>query len=180
MLPPPSGPTTSALRPPQCPDLDCRARTVEGWRNEMAVVVKSYLDPRGSYFDSVGFSSEQKYESQGFWTGAGGVLGLDLVAGNGGATRIYLQIATGEKDAVGCGETTGQPCLSQQFLDGNRFSLTQTTSAADGGVEVQYSPAGTEVITIVVVDVGTGRTLSIDRGQLINVVQDARLHLPHG
>jgi hypothetical protein len=146
----------------------------------MAAVVKSYLDPQGSYFDSVGFSSEQKYESQGFWTGAGGALGLDLVASNGGATRIYLQIATGEKDAIACGETTGQPCLSQRFMDGNQFSLTQTTSAEDGGVEVQYSPAGTEVITIVLVQIGTGRTLPIDRGQLIDVVQDVRLHLPHG
>jgi hypothetical protein len=176
----PTAPTTSRLLPPPCGtrDQDCRTRTVAAWRNQMASVVRSYLDPGRTYFKGVGYTPNSRYESPGFWTEEGGVLGLDLVPRDGGATFVYLQIATGEKFAISCGELSAQQCSSQQFMDGNRFTLTDSTTTAEGGIEAQYSPAGVEVITIVVLNVGGGRPLGLDRGDLVTLVQDPRLHLP--
>jgi hypothetical protein len=45
-------------------------------------------------------------------------------------------------------------------------------------MEVQYSPAGTEVITVIAHNTQRGKVLEIDRGDLIKLVQDPRLHLP--
>jgi hypothetical protein len=73
---------------------------------------------------------------------------------------------------------TGQQCVSQRFLDGNRYQLTETTYATEG-LEVQYSPNGTEVVTVVARDTTRGVSLTISRGQLIKLVQDSRLRLPH-
>jgi DNA-directed RNA polymerase specialized sigma24 family protein len=177
----PPAPTTSRALPPACGTLDqgCRTRTVAAWREQMAGVVRSYLDPGQTYFKGVGFTPDSRYESPGFWTGEGGVLGLDLVPRDGGATFVYLQIATEKKFAITCGELSAQQCSSQQFMDGNRFTLTDTTTTAEGGIEVQYSPTGVEVITVVAVPAGGGRPLGLDRGDLVKLVQDQRLHLPH-
>jgi SAM-dependent MidA family methyltransferase len=64
-----------------------------------------------------------------------------------------------------------------RFLDGNSFLLTETTSVRQG-MEIQYSPAGEEVITVIAHNTQRGQLLDIDRGDLIKLVQDARLHLP--
>jgi hypothetical protein len=62
-------------------------------------------------------------------------------------------------------------------LDGNSFFLTETTSVSQG-MEVQYSPAGTEVISVIARNAQRGQALRIERGDLIKLVQDPRLHLP--
>lgn len=174
----PIAPTTSRPLPPACGTTDqaCRNRTVAAWRDQMASVIRSYLDPGQTYFKSVGYTPDSRYESPGFWTGEGGALGLDLVPRDGGTTLVYLQIATEEKFAITCGELSDQPCSSQQFMDGNRFTLTNSTTTR-WGIEVQYSLD--EVITVAAFDVGEGRPLAIGSGDLVKLVKDQRLHLPH-
>jgi DNA-directed RNA polymerase specialized sigma24 family protein len=175
----PAAPTPSRLRPPACGtlDQDCRTRTVAAWRDQMASVVRSYLDPGQTYFTSVSYRPNSRYESPGFWTGEGGLLGVDLVPRDGGATFVYLQIATDGKFAIPCGDLTAQHCGSVEFLDGNRFTMTDSTTTRSGGIEVQYWLD--EVITVAAFDVGEGRPLEIRSGDLIKLVQDQRLHLPH-
>jgi hypothetical protein len=178
-------PAPSAVRPtaqePPCRNSDepCRIRVLEEWRSEMADIVRSYVDPNRTYFTGFGYESESIYESGTFWQGRGGVLGLYLSPSQGSATAIYLQVATSRDRAIRCGLLTHQECVSQRFLSGNRDALTETTYPTEG-VEVQYSADGTEVVTLVARDVTNGRTLDIGRGDLIELVQDPRLRLPHG
>jgi DNA-directed RNA polymerase specialized sigma24 family protein len=155
----------------------CRAKVLFGWRSEMAAVAASYLDPRGRYFSGFGYSYDNRYDMPGFWDGQGGALAFEMFRLDKGATEIYLQIATSRKYAVRCGFTTHQPCQSIRFLDGNSFLLTETTSVRQG-IEVQYSPGGAEVITVVAHNTQRGQVLEIDRGDLIELVQDPRLQLP--
>lgn len=61
-------------------------------------------------------------------------------------------------------------------MSGNWFNLTESSNAAQG-VEVQYVPYD-QVITISASDVGTGKKLPIDRGQILMLIQDPRLRLP--
>jgi DNA-directed RNA polymerase specialized sigma24 family protein len=174
----PIAPTTSRPLPPGCgsTDEDCRNRTVAAWRDQMASVIRSYLDPGQTYFKGVGSTPDSRYESPGFWTGEGGVLGFDLIPRDGGTTLVYLQIATEEKFAIPCGGLTAQQCSSEEFMDGNRFTLTNSATTR-WGIEVQYSPG--EVITVVAFDVGEGLPLAVGSGDLVRLVQDQRLHLPH-
>ena len=155
----------------------CRAKVLFGWRSDMAAVAASYLDPRGRYFSGFGYSYDNRYDVPGFWDGQGGALAFEMFRLDKGATEIYLQIATSRKYAVSCGFTTRQPCQRMRFMDGNSFLLTETTSVRQG-MEVQYSPAGTEVITVIAHNARRGQVLEIDRGDLIKLVQDPRLHLP--
>ena len=155
----------------------CRAKVLFGWRSDMAAVAASYLDPRGRYFSGFGYSYDNRYDVPGFWDGQGGALAFEMFRLDKGATEIYLQIATSRKYAVNCGFTTRQPCQIMRFMDGNSFLLTETTSVRQG-MEVQYSPAGAEVITVIAHNARRGQVLEIDRGDLIKLVQDPRLHLP--
>jgi hypothetical protein len=180
----PPAPTSIPVQPrprPPCAmsDNGCQVDVLGTWRAQMADVVTSYLDPEKSYFDGVGHGSEPIYETPSFWDGRGGVLGFDLFSRGPGATLVYVQVASDRSLAIRCGDLTGQRCVSQRFLDGNRFSLTETTYAAQG-VEVQFAPNGTEVVTVVARNTTKGRALDISRGDLIKVVQDSRLRLPHG
>ena len=164
---------------PPCGESDnkCQVHVLGTWRAEMADVVGSYLDPASNYFDGVGHGSEPIYETPSFWDGRGGALGFNLFSRTGG-TLIYVQVASSDNLAIPCGEMTGQDCISQRFLDGNRYQLTETTYATEG-LEVQYAPNGTEVVTVVARDTTIGRSLAVTRGQLIKLVQDSRLRLPH-
>jgi len=179
---PPPTPVSVQPRPrPPCAKSDnrCQVDVLGAWRAQMADVVTSYLDPEESYFDGVGHGSEPIYETPSFWDGGGGALGFDLFSRGPGATLVYVQVASDRKLAIRCGDLTGQRCISQRFLDGNRFSLTETTYASEG-LEVQFAPTGTEVVTVVARNTTKGRALNISRGDLIKVVQDSRLRLPHG
>jgi hypothetical protein len=158
-------------------DTNCQVQMLGAWRADMAEVVGPYLDPASNYFDGVGHGSEPIYETPGFWDGRGGALGFNLFSRTGG-TVIYVQVASSGTVAIPCGEMTGQRCISQRFLDGNRYQLTETTYATEG-LEVQYAPNGTEVVTVVARDTTIGRSLDVTRGQLIKLVQDSRLRLPH-
>jgi hypothetical protein len=158
-------------------DNNCQVHVLGTWRAEMAEVVASYLDPASNYFDGVGHGSEPIYETPSFWDGRGGALGFNLFSRTG-ATVIYLQVASSDSQAIPCGEMTGQHCISERFLDGNRYHLTDTTYATEG-LEVQYAPNGTEVVTVVARDTTRGHSLEVTRGQLIKLVQDSRLRLPH-
>jgi hypothetical protein len=168
---------TQAGPPCRRSDNNCQVHVLGAWRAEMADLVTSYLDPQGSYFDGVGHGSEPFYETPSFWEGRGGALGFNLFS-RSGATMIYVQVATDGDQAILCGEMTGQHCVSQRFLDGNRYQLTETTYAAEG-LEVQYAPNGTEVVTVVARDSTKGRSLQTSRGDLIKLVQDSHLRLPH-
>ena len=173
-------PVTTTARPAPACDTSrpvCQAQLVRDWREEMARVAGSYLDPEGSYFSGYTYSYDELYDSGGLWSGAGGVLGLDLFRLNRGATEIYLQIATSRQYAVPCGQRTKQTCMVMRFMDGNVFTFTDTDRAADG-IEVQYSPYGDEVITVVARNTTGGTSLDMDRSDLMALVQDKRLHLP--
>ena len=66
-------------------------------------------------------------------------------------------------------------------MDGNRVTMSDTSPKH--GVEVQYSPYGDEVITVVARNTQPGPArrapeLSITSGDLINLVEDQRLRLP--
>ena len=178
---PPLGPSVPVATPSaQNCDLSkatCRAKTLFSWRSEMAGVAASYLDPQGSYFSGFGYSYDNRYDMPGFWDGQGGALAFEMFRLDKGATEVYLQIATSRKFAVNCGNATHQQCQKTRFRDGNSFFLTETTSVIQG-MEVQYSPAGTEVITVIARNTQRGQALRIDRGDLIKLVQDPRLHLP--
>jgi len=170
--PPPGQPVDcDATSPP------CRAQVLQSWREQMAAVTSTYLDPKRRYFDGYAYSYTDRYQTPGFWAGGSGALGLDMFRVSRGATQVYIQIATDRQAAIRCGELTRRKCVSTRFLDGNRFLLTETTEAVEG-IEVQYRPYGDQVITVVVRDVGRGRTLAVDRGSVIRLVEDKRLRLP--
>jgi DNA-directed RNA polymerase specialized sigma24 family protein len=179
--PPAATPTPAAQRRCDPAELTCRGEILRIWRAEMAVVVQSYLDPQGKYFSGYGYRYDQRYDTPGFWSGNGGALAFDMFRlGKGatmGATVVYLQIATDRRMAVRCGETVGEVCQRQTFLSGNSFSLTQTSSVTEG-MEVQYRPAGREVITVIARNTTKGQIYEIPRGDLIRLVQDRRLKLP--
>jgi hypothetical protein len=62
-------------------------------------------------------------------------------------------------------------------MDGNTYLMTDST-LADGGIEVQYSPKGDEVITVIARNTQRGQILEISTAELIQLVQDERLRLP--
>jgi hypothetical protein len=158
-------------------ELTCRGEILRVWRAEMAVVVQSYVDPKGEYFSGYGYRHDERYETPGFWSGNGGALALEMYRLDKGATVVYLQIATNRRLAVRCGQTIGEVCMPQKFLSGNHFNLTQTTSVTEG-MEVQYRPDGREVITVIARNTTKGQIYDIPRGDLIRLVEDKRLKLP--
>jgi DNA-directed RNA polymerase specialized sigma24 family protein len=155
----------------------CRAKIVFKWRSEMTKVAASYLDPRGEYFSGFGDFYDRRYDTPSFWSGGGGALAFQMFRLDRGATSVYVQLATDREFAVRCGATTHQECLSFQSMDGNTYLMTHST-LADGGIEVQYSPRGDEVITVIARNAQRGQVLQISTGELIRLVQDERLRLP--
>ena len=175
--PPATTPTPTPQRRCDPADLLCRGEILRVWRAEMAVVVLSHLDPKGEYFSGFGYRYDERYETPGFWSGNGGALAFEMFRLDKGATVVYLQIATNRRLAVRCGETTGEVCQRQKFLSGNFFTLSQSTSVGEG-MEVQYRPAGREVITVIARNTTKGQSYDIPRADLIRLVQDPRLKLP--
>ncbi|HEX3197110.1 MAG TPA: hypothetical protein VHR39_06085 [Propionibacteriaceae bacterium] len=155
----------------------CQWQIMFKWRSTMAEVTSSYLDPTGEYFNGFGYSSGNRYDTPSFWSGQGGALAFQMFRLGKGATNVYVQVATGRRCAVRCGATTHQKCLSFHFMDGNTYLMTDST-LADGGIEVQYSPKGDEVITVIARNTQRGQTLEISTAELIQLVQDERLRLP--
>ncbi len=173
-------PITTPLRPrPTCDTTQslCRAGMARDWRTQISQLSIPYVDPERRYFSGYTYSYNNLYDSTAVWTGKGGVLGLDLFKLSDGATEVYIQIATSRRFALRCGEKTGHPCVSTRFMDGNRYILTETTEVSEG-LEVQYSPDGDQVITVVARNTSGGKKLDITRGDLITLVQDPRLRLP--
>jgi hypothetical protein len=176
--PPPSAPI--GTRPGQScdpADATCRTRILLKWRYEMVGIVMSQLDPKGKYFSGFGYNYDDRYDTPGFWHGEGGALAFEMFRLDKGATEIYLQIASSRKFSVRCGATTRQSCSRVKFVDGNFLVLSESTRVQKG-IEVQYSPDGTEVITVIARNTQRGQVLKIDRDDLIKLVQDSRLHLP--
>ena len=155
----------------------CQAGVMRRWRTEISSVVVSHLDPGEDYFTGYSFSYDPRYESRAFWAGGDGALGLEVFRLHGGATEVYVQVASGYDSAVRCGATTGGRCESQRFLDGNRFTLSTTTQVARG-IEVQHRPDRDQVVTVVARNTMRGEVLDITRADLIELVQDPRLRLP--
>lgn len=159
-------------------DPSCQATVMRDWRISMAQVTASHLDPKGRYFTDYRYSYDTRYETPSFWKGGAGALGLEVYRPKRGTTEIYLQIATDYRHAAPCGKATDQTCATTRFMDGNRFTLSDSTQLSDG-IEVQYRPDGDQVITIVARrSAPGGEALDVSRGDLINLVQDPRLRLP--
>lgn len=180
MTPVSAGPLTgqpAQAAPCDTTEVSCRYRIAKSWRKAMIDVTREYLDPDEAYFSGVSYSYDEKYEDPGLWNGSGGALGVDIFRLHSGATQIYLQIATSRKFAARCGAQTDHRCVSQRFLDGNRFTLTESSRASEG-VEVQFAPEGSQVITVAAWNRGSGEQLPINRGQLMNLLLDPRLRLP--
>ena len=169
--PSPTGPSCD----PQ--DLTCRATIVSEWRSEMARVVLDHLDPSLRYFSDLGFRFEESYQHPDLWAGGEGALALEIFRRYGGGTEVFVQIATSRTTALRCGETTGHLCDSLRFMDGNRMRVTRSTTVAEG-LEVQYRPNGTEVITIIARNSGGGQTLDLNAADLHELIEDPRLKLP--
>jgi DNA-directed RNA polymerase specialized sigma24 family protein len=155
----------------------CRAHVLFKWRFRMIQVASSYLDPSGKYFSAFSYSSDSHYDTPSFWTGQGGALAIEMFRVDGGATEVWLEVASSREFAVRCGATTHQKCMFIRFMDGNSYLMTDST-VADGGIEVQQSPNGDEVITVIARNTRRGRTLDIGSGDLIKLIQDERLRLP--
>ncbi|MGI8458305.1 MAG: hypothetical protein ACR2LI_09365 [Propionibacteriaceae bacterium] len=172
------GTNPSASTPPPCDTHEprCQVQATRAWRAEIATLVATALDPDGRYFTG-GFSYTYDERYDGYWSRADGALGLNLLSADGGATQVFVQIATSRASAVACGTITVNACVRQQFLDGNWFTLTPSVDVAHG-MEVQYRPDGDEVITVAAYDTTKGRSLDIGRADLLNLVQDPRLRLP--
>jgi DNA-directed RNA polymerase specialized sigma24 family protein len=174
----PSLPTSTPSRQGCDPSsATCRALILFKWRSKMAEVTSSYLDPSGKYFSGFGYHYDSRYDMPSFWTGQGGALAFEMFRLDKGATEVYVQVATGRKFAVRCGATTHQKCLSFQSMAGNSYLLTDSTVAV-GDIEVQYSPNGDEVITVIARNTQRGQILEVGTGDLIKLVQDERLRLP--
>lgn len=155
----------------------CQATVMRRWRTAMSEVVVSHLDPGGDYFTGYSFSYDPRYESREFWSGGDGALGLEVFRLRGGATEVYVQVASGYDTAVRCGEVTRTRCEGQRFMNGNRFTLSTTTQIARG-IEVQHRPDGDQVVTVVARNTTRGAVLDVTRADLIELVQDPRLRLP--
>lgn len=175
--PPRPLPTLSTSAPPAAGcDLaqeSCRITAAARWRDRTAQIVRERLDPEDAYFTGYTYRVTSRYT-----TGERlDALGLDVYRLNGGGTEVFIQIAKTRADAVRCGEITRHRCTGQRFMDGNRFSMTTTPGVAQG-IEVQHSPAGTYVITLVARNTTGGRPLPLNNGDLIAVAQDPRLEPP--
>lgn len=155
----------------------CQAQILFRWRSRMTEVARSHLDPTGEYFSGFGYFYDSRYNTPSFWSGDGGALAFQMFRLDKGATEVYLQVATSRKFAVRCGATTHQECLGFKSMDGNSYLMTDSTLRRRG-IEVQYSPNGDEVITVIARNTQRGQILDISRGDLIKLVQDERIHLP--
>ena len=142
----------------------------------MIQIASSYLDPSGEYFNAFSYSYDSHYDTPSFWTGQGGALVIEMF-GDKGATKVWLQVASSREFAVRCGATTRQKCMFIRFMDGNSYLMTDST-LAKGGIEVQHSPYGDEVITVIARNTKPSRALKIGTGELIKLVQDERIRLP--
>jgi hypothetical protein len=143
----------------------------------MIQVASSYLDPSGEYFSAFRYSYDSHYDAPSFWTGQGGALVIEMFRHDKGATEVWLQVASSRQFAVRCGATTRQKCMFIRFMDGNSYLMTDST-LAQGGIEVQFSPNGDEVITVIARNTKRGQVLKISTGELIKLVQDERIRLP--
>ena len=174
----PSRPTPTALSLNCEPSsATCQAQILFSWRFKMIEIARSHLDPTGAYFSGFGYFYDSRYDTPGFWSGEGGALAFKMFRLDVGATEVYLQVATSRKFAVRCGATTHQECLSLTFMDGNSYLLTNSTLRRQG-IEVQYSPNGDEVITVIARNTQRGQVLEISSGDLIKLVQDERIRCP--
>ncbi|GAA3566231.1 hypothetical protein GCM10022197_22610 [Microlunatus spumicola] len=153
----------------------CQAALVRAWRATVYEVVADYLDPEGAYFNASSYYARD--ETEGLWSTKRGALGMEVFRVGEGATQVSVQIATDRSYAPRCGEATGNACTSIRFMDGNRFVLSDGLDTVDG-LEGQYRPDGREVITVIAENVGRGPALTIDRAQLVRLLQDERLRLP--
>ena len=176
----PTNPIRTSAPPPEPPcdtsDTTCQVELTNAWQTAVAEVVSGYVDPGDAYFD-VHRTADGSLNRPGFWVSEGGALAIDLIRRDGGSTQVTVQIATSRRDAVRCGTTTHRTCVSRRFMDGNRFTLTETVRV-DEGIEVQHSPEGTQVITAIARNTARGTPLAIGTGELMNIVQDPRMRLP--
>ena len=174
-----TGPQTAVPASPAPPcdvqDATCRATIVAAWRREMADLISSYLDPKGNYF--TGYSYSYTEPGSAFWSGGGGALDLAMYHTTGGATEVYLQIATSRPYAIRCGQLTKRECRTLRFMDGNTFTMTDPGTMTQG-LEVRHRP-DTAVITLVARNTSkTGRELPVTRADLVSLIADKRLRLP--
>jgi hypothetical protein len=174
----PAWPTPTALSVNCEPSsTTCQAQILFRWRSRMSEVAQSHLDPTGEYFSGFGYLYDSRYNTTSFWSGGGGALAFQMYRLDKGATEVYLQVATSRKFALRCGASTHQECLSLTLMDGNSYLVTDSTLRRRG-IEVQYSPNGDEVITVIARNTQRGQILEISSGDLIKLVQDERIHLP--
>lgn len=155
----------------------CEGQVLYAWRAAVAETARPYIDPAGRYFTGFGYSADPTGGLADIWSGREGALHLRIFRADGGATEILIEVATSRGAATRCGATTGQGCESFRFMDGNRFRLSDSTLLSPG-IEVQHSPSGTEVVTVIARNVRPGAAAPVTRGDLVNLAQDARLHLP--
>ncbi|SEP83791.1 SigE family RNA polymerase sigma factor [Microlunatus flavus] len=167
--------TPSPVTPCDRTLVTCQALLTRAWRAMVYEVVADHLDPEGRYFNASSYYARD--ETEGLWETKKGALAMEVFRVGSGSTQVYLQVATARAYAPRCGEATGTTCSSIRFMDGNRFILSDALDVADG-LEGQYRPDGTQVVTVVVRDSGPGAGLEVTRAQIVRLLQDDRLRLP--
>lgn len=162
---PQAGDPAASAPVPSAPADACSAAGA-GCRTEQLArawaVVKTHLDEDDAYFTHTSLVK-----------GRDSVVTLRM-SRPGGATSVLVEFAPDRRSARRCGEATGHRCMSQRFMDGNRFILTTSLTARDG-IEVQYRPEGTEVFTAIARDSGPGERLEISTSDLIGLLEDPLL-----
>ena len=102
----------------------------------MAEIAESHIDPTGRYFSAVGYAYDTRSDTPTIWTPQGGALAFQLFRPDGGATEVYVQIATSQRYAVRCGATTGH-CLHPTLHGRQPFPPDLDLGSSGGGGAVQ-------------------------------------------
>ncbi len=170
-LPGPSVPTPGAT----C-DLsseECRVVQTARWRDNTAKILREHLDPEDVYFTGYSYSANARYTAGPRLN----ALGLEIYRLEGGGTEVFVQVARSDADALRCGTVTHHRCVRQRLADGQKFWMT-TTDGMQDGIEIQHSPEGSYVVTLVARNVRGGSAPEVTYGDLIAVAEDPRLQLP--
>jgi hypothetical protein len=185
-VPEASGPVVSSPPPARAScdthDKACQVSLLQEWQAQTASITNAHLDPDQRNAFSYNRSDVAHFQTAAFWSGHGGALNVELFRIDRGITQVSVQIASSEAYALRCGETTHTTCVSMEFMDGHTFTFNAPDPGR--GLEVQYSPDGTEMITVIARNTkqsGTrrDRALTVTRAELMDLVTDDQLRLPN-
>ena len=134
-----------------------------GWSGSSAPA-----DPKGKYFSLRLQLPDDPLRHAGLLARRGWRVGFSDVSARQGRDGIYLQIASSRKFSVRCGATTRQSLFRASSSWMATCWCSVNRPARRKGIEVQCSPGGTEVITVIAQN-AAGSGPQIDRDDLIKL-----------